>query len=67
VTRFGLRYAETIIPTVEVTIPEVSRIYVGDRPVAVTRDVTVRRVRGFTKAHAMIRAQRWTRDHGDPR
>jgi hypothetical protein len=62
-TRFGIRFADRIIPTVEVTVQEVrtsKRTYAFE-------DVVVKRMRGFTKSHAMSRAFAWSRQHGDPR
>lgn len=49
--RYGVRFADSWIPTVEVTLA----------------GRTVHRARGFTRSHAFKRALDWSREHGDPR
>lgn len=71
-TRYGLRNhiggAHSILPCVEVTTVTVSRRGgSGRKASSVTHTDVVKRVYGFTFEHAMIRAQRWARAHGDPR
>lgn len=66
--RFGIRFAEdSLVPCVEITARELSRVRVLDRYVTVHSDVVVARRFGFTRAHAMNRALEWSRKHGDPR
>jgi hypothetical protein len=62
--RFALRYDDSIVPTVVVSVVTIARA----TPTKVEyHHHPVRKVRGITQQHAMIRAQRWTREHGDPR
>jgi hypothetical protein len=50
-SRFGLRFGETRIPMVEITVSGV------DKPVVVKRRY------GFTKQHALTRAIAWKHAH----
>jgi hypothetical protein len=64
-TRFGLRYQQPrrwLVPAVEVTVPTV----VSMDPWRLHHEV-VHTAYGLTSGHAMVRAQRWSRAHGDPR
>lgn len=61
--RYHLRFRKRgLIPTVEVTVATL----VAVKPMTYHHEV-VKRIRGFTWTHAMVRAQEWTREHGDPR
>lgn len=68
--RYSLRYAPTLIPTMEICLPVTSRSFSRDgAPVGGLRmryDVVAKK-RGINQKHAMSRALRWTRAHGDPR
>jgi hypothetical protein len=64
-TRFGLRYQQPrrwLVPAVEVTTQEVESVDPWRY-----RQIVVHTAYGLTSGHAMVRAQRWARAHGDPR
>lgn len=60
--RYGLRFADSLVPTVLVVDPAHPLEWDG-----VVAPRLVKRVRGFTRAHAFNRALTWSRKHGDPR
>lgn len=62
---FHLRYADCLIPTLEVCVAEVRWQVEPLRFQSVL--VPVVHFRGFTQAHAMHRGQRWLAHHGDKR
>jgi hypothetical protein len=65
--RYSLRFGKALVPTVEVTLPAGIAPDPERNRMGVWTPVVVKRIRGLTSSHAMVRAQRWTREHGDPR